>query len=584
LPLSFTPPPGFYFLSAAASCCGQRYFSNAFLVDYAVQALQLISPIPRFVVTSQSMSMSVDVQSLSGSGLPGRLVVVVSNDDSPVSLCQASACYGITNSLGVATFAFTVSMAVSGLYSFKILSGNKAVIFQSHVTSEAAALKIIKDVDPSGAADLTVNFPCASALQLTSAIIVTSKPENDWATYNFPEFRVTDLAGNGVPGLVASLRLLSCSMDTPLPSFSPSSSKFTFRKIRAFGDGGSYAIDQFSLVKQSMTTDVYKLEITVPGLPSITTSPFLARSVEVPDPVAVATSRTFLIVGLPAVIVVLFANMRQTHFITFIIATGAIGMYTLVALIYCSDALTLKGLGNAPTLMIGSMLVMLLALAVNCAVCGIVLLTYMVRTHYYDSNINRIMTGLSALLTKVKIKSEQPHSDESIERPDGSADERASAAIDLDAIIKANEKPSLWQRLLVFFAAKQVVMTNKSQAEIVAEINAKKRKAMALLFKASGKSEMMALSGFSFHSRLLTALTVSCIALLISFLICSTVVDWLEVLLSLGRAKVVQSRWSNVRPDAALRVTPPVLYSREERLQSIAAQSIAPQGIMFAAM
>jgi hypothetical protein len=127
-------------------------------------------------------------------------------------------------------------------------------------------------------------------------------------------------------------------------------------------------------------------------------------------------------------------------------------------------------------------------------------------------------------------------------------------------------------------------MTNKSQAEIVAEINAKKRKAMALLFKASGKSEMMALSGFSFHSRLLTALTVSCIALLISFLICSTVVDWLEVLLSLGRAKVVQSRWSNVRPDAALRVTPPVLYSRDQRLQSIAAQSIAPQGIMFAAM
>jgi hypothetical protein len=62
------------------------------------------------------------------------------------------------------------------------------------------------------------------------------------------------------------------------------------------------------------------------------------------------------------------------------------------------------------------------------------------------------------------------------------------------------------------------------------------------------------------------------------------VVDWLEVLLSLGRAKVVQSRWSNVRPDAALTVTPPVLYSREERLQSIAAQSIAPQGIMLAAM
>jgi hypothetical protein len=127
-------------------------------------------------------------------------------------------------------------------------------------------------------------------------------------------------------------------------------------------------------------------------------------------------------------------------------------------------------------------------------------------------------------------------------------------------------------------------MTNKSQAELVAEINAKKRKAMALLFKASGKSESMALSGFSFHSRMFTSLTVSFTALLISFLICITLVDWLEVLLGLGRAKVVQSRWAKVRPDASLRVSPPLLFAEDDRLKSIANQSIGPQGIMFAVM
>jgi hypothetical protein len=555
-----------------------------FVVDYAVQSLQLISPTPQNVATLQTVAMSVDIRSLSGSGLPGRLVVVTSSSYSPISLCHSSACTGITNTLGIANFAFTVSSALPGDYSFKIQSGNKAVFFKSVVTSEAATFRITKDIDPSGSADLTVGFPCASALQLTSAVIVTSKPENDWATYSFPEFRVTDSAGNGVPGLVASLRLLSCSLDTPTPSFIPTSSKFTIRKIRAFGDGGSYSIDQFSLIKEFVTTDVYKLEITVPGLGSIVTSPFLVRSVEVPDPVSVSISRSFLIMGLPSVIVVFFANMRQRHFITFIIATGCIGLYALIALIYCSDALTLKGLNRAPTLMIGSMLVMLLALAVNCAICGIVLATYMVRTDYYDSNISRIMTGLSALLTKVKAVSEQEQNDGPIEKAKGADNASVSETVDLDAIINANEKPSIWKRMLAFFATNKIAMTNKSQAEITAEINAKKRKAMALLFKASGKSESMALSGFSFHSRMLTATTVSFIAVFISFLICNTLVDWLEVLLGLGRAKVVQSRWANIRPDAAVTVSPPLLYRRDERMKFIANNSIGPQGVMFAVM
>jgi hypothetical protein len=584
LPLSFTPPVGFYYLSATSTCCGQRHFSNKFLVDYAVQSLQLISPTPHFLVTLQTVILSLDIRSLSGSGLPGRLVAVVSNSELPVSLCHASACYGITNSFGIANVAFTVSAALSGNYSFKISSGNQAIFFTSIVTSEVATFNIIKDIDPTGPADLTVNLPCASVLKLTSAITVTSKTENDWANYNFPEFRVADSAGNGVGGLVASLRLLSCSLDTPLPTFVPTSSKFTLRKIRAFGDGGSYAIDQFSLVKESLRTDVYKLEITVPGLGSVTTAPFLVRSVEVPDPVAVSVSRSFLILGLPAVIVVFFANMRQRHFITFIIATGAIGLYTLIALIYCSDALTLKGLSSAPSLMIGSMLVMLLALAVNCAICGVMLATYMVRMDYYDSNIKQIMIGLSGLLTKVDVKSEETVSGEIDQTSTSKSSDGSSEAVDLDAIINAQEKPPFWKRALAFFATRQVTMTNKSQAELVAEINAKKRKAMALLFKTSGKKESMALSGFSFHSRMFTSLTVSFTALLCSFLICITLVDWLEVLLGLGRAKVVQSRWARVRPDASLRVSPPSLFEKDDRMKSIANQSIGPQGIMFAVM
>jgi hypothetical protein len=475
-------------------------------------------------------------------------------------------------------------MATPGNHSFKIHSGNKDIRFATLLLSEAADFKIIKDIDPTGPADLTVNFPCAAALKLKSSIILTSKSENDWANYNFPEFRVADAAGNGVPGLVASLRLLSCSLDTSVPSFMPTESKFSIRKIRAFGDGGSYAIDQFSLVKESTATDVYKLEITVPGLGSITTAPFLVRNVELPDPVAVATSRAFLIAGLPAVLGVMFANMRERHFITFIIATGAIGFYTLIALIYCSDALTLKGLARAPTLMLGSMLVMLLTMGINTALCGIILATYMARTDYYDSNIMKIMTGLSALLTKVKPKSEQSSVTEPKREQHSSETPKDSEVVDLDAIIQARDKPSVWQRLLAFFVTKKVAMDHKSHAEIVAEINAKKRKAMALLFKASGNNETMALSGFSFHSRLFTALSVSLVALLISFLICTTIVDWFEVLLGLGRAKVVQSRWSKVRPDASVRISPPLLFAQDERAMSIANQSIGPQGIMFAVM
>lgn len=584
LPSSFTPPEGWYHLSATASCCGQQQFSNIFLVDYAVQSLLLLSPAPLFLISSQTVFLSVDVRSLSGSGLPGRLVTITSSSSSPVSLCHASSCSAISNSLGIARIAFSISMATPGNHSFKIHSGNKDIRFATLLLSEAADFKIIKDIDPTGPADLTVNFPCAAALKLKSSIILTSKSENDWANYNFPEFRVADAAGNGVPGLVASLRLLSCSLDTSVPSFMPTESKFSIRKIRAFGDGGSYAIDQFSLVKESTATDVYKLEITVPGLGSITTAPFLVRNVELPDPVAVATSRAFLIAGLPAVLGVMFANMRERHFITFIIATGAIGFYTLIALIYCSDALTLKGLARAPTLMLGSMLVMLLTMGINTALCGIILATYMARTDYYDSNIMKIMTGLSALLTKVKPKSEQSSVTEPKREQHSSETPKDSEVVDLDAIIQARDKPSVWQRLLAFFVTKKVAMDHKSHAEIVAEINAKKRKAMALLFKASGNNETMALSGFSFHSRLFTALSVSLVALLISFLICTTIVDWFEVLLGLGRAKVVQSRWSKVRPDASVRISPPLLFAQDERAMSIANQSIGPQGIMFAVM
>lgn len=584
LPLSFTPPAGWYHLSATASCCGLQQFSNIFLVDYAVQSLLLISVVPLVMFSSQTVIMSVDVRSLSGSGLPGRLVFITSDSESPVSLCHASKCFATTDSFGIATIAFSVTMALSGNYSFKIQSGNKAIFFATSLYSEVADFKISKDIDPTGPADLTINLPCAAALKLKSAIILTSKPENDWANYNFPEFRVTDPAGNGVPGLVASLRLLSCSLGTPVPSFVPTESKFSIRKIRTFGDGGSYAIDQFSLLKESTATDVYKLEITIPGLGSITTAPFLVRSVELPDPVAVSTSRSFLIVGLPAVLVVMCANMRQRHFITFIIATGSIGLYTLIALIYCSDALTLKGLVKAPTLMIGSMLVMLLAMGLNTALCGIILATYMVRTDYYDSNIMRVMTGLSGLLTKVKLKSEESNTNEIKLEQHYEETRRDSEVVDLDAIIQAQDKPSIWQRLLAFFATSKVVMANKSHAEVIAEINAKKRKAMALLFKASGPNQAAALSGFSFHSRMFTALSVSFVALLISFLICTTIVDWLEVLLGLGRAKVVQSRWSKVRSDASVRVSPPLLFARDERAVSMANQSIGPQGIMFAVM
>jgi hypothetical protein len=390
---------------------------------------------------------------------------------------------------------------------------------------------------------------------------------------------VQDAAGNGVPGLRTSLRLLSCSLDSAVPSFVATDAGFSFRKVRAFGDGGSYAVDQFSLSKDSVTTDVYKLEIIVQGLGSVSTSPFLVRSVEVPDPVAVSTSRIFLMLGLPAVFVVLFANMRQRHFITFIIATGAIGFYTLIALIYCSDALALKGLARAPSLMIASMLVMLLALAVNTALCGVVLATYMIRTDYYDSNIRRIMIGVSALLTRVKEKSAEPQH-EAVD----ATEEKKSETIDLDAIIAAQEKPSIWKRLLTFFASNQVAMTSKSQAEILAELNAKKRKAMALLFKATGKDESKALSGFSFHSRMFSAMSISFIALLISFLICITLVDWLGILLGLGRAKVVQNRWANVRFDASPRMPPPLLFARDQRLSSISTESIGPKGIMFAVM
>jgi hypothetical protein len=586
LPVSFTPPPGYYMLSAAAACCGQRIYSNKFLVDYSVQSVSLMVPPPHNVVTSQSTILSVDVRALSGSGLPGRLVAITSNSDLPATLCHASACYAITNSFGIANVEFSVSLAVAANHSFRIQSGNKAVFFHCFVSSEVEVLKITKDFNPTGSADVTAQLPCAAALTITSALILTSKPENDWASYNFPEFRVTDSAGNGVPGLVASLRLLQCSLDGPDPSFVPSASKFTIRKIRSMGDGGSYAIDQFSFVKEFTTTDVYKLEITLPGLRSVTTAPFLVRSVELPDPVAISTLRTFLMVGLPVIIMVLFANMRQRHIITFIIATGSIGFYTLIALIYCSDALTFKGLNRAPSLMIGSMAVMLSALGLNCAICGVVLATYMVRTDYYDSHIREIMKGLSALLTKVQAKPEDTEAGEAkAEGADTPTPSENDKVVDLDAIIEAeSEKPPIWRRLIAFFASKQVAMTNKSQAEIIAEINAKKRKAMALLFKASGKQESVSLAGFSFHSRMFSALTVSFIALLASFLICTTMVDWFEVLLGLGRAKVVQSRWRNVRPDASQRVTPPLLFAPETRLQSIANQSIGPQGVFFAVM
>ncbi len=127
-------------------------------------------------------------------------------------------------------------------------------------------------------------------------------------------------------------------------------------------------------------------------------------------------------------------------------------------------------------------------------------------------------------------------------------------------------------------------MTNKSQAEIMAEINDKKRKAMALLFRASGNQESVSLAGFSFHSRMFAALTVSFIALLASVLICTTIVDWCEVLLGLGRAKVVQNRWLNMRPDASPWVSPPLLFAPEPRLKSIANHSIGPQGVLFAVM
>jgi hypothetical protein len=512
------------------------------------------------------------------------LVAVTSNSNSPISLCHAAACYAATNSLGIANIVFSVSMAVPGIHSFKIHSGNKAIFFSSVVLSEAADFKIIKDLDPTGAADLTIDLPCAAAFKLKSAVILTSKPENDWASYNFPQFRVVDSAGNGLPGLVASVRLLSCAMHTPAPSFLPAESKFSIRKIRSFGDGGSYAIDQFSLARESTSTDVYKLEICVPGLGCVATAPFLVRSVELPDPVAVSTSRSFLMVGLPAVLVVMCANMRQRHFITFIIATAAIGLYALIALIYCSDAIALKGLDKAPTLMVGSILLMLLALALNTALCAVILATYMIRTDYYDANILRIMTGLSALLTKVKPQSREAATGDSKQGTHVEAEQGQSDVVDLDAIIQAQHKPSIWQRLLAYFATKKVVMDSKSQAELIAEMNAKKRKAMALLFKASGSSEAMALSGFSFHSRMLTALSVSFVALLVSFLICTTAVDWLEVLLGLARAKVVQSRWSKVRPDASLRVSPPLLFAADERAKAMANQSIGPQGIMFAVM
>jgi len=127
-------------------------------------------------------------------------------------------------------------------------------------------------------------------------------------------------------------------------------------------------------------------------------------------------------------------------------------------------------------------------------------------------------------------------------------------------------------------------MTNKSQAEMIAELNAKKRKAMALLFKASGQDESKALSGFSFHSRMFAAMSISFIALLMSFLISITLVDWLGILLGLGRAKVVQNRWANVRVDASPRLPPPLLFARDERLASISQESIGPKGVMFAVM
>jgi hypothetical protein len=194
------------------------------------------------------------------------------------------------------------------------------------------------------------------------------------------------------------------------------------------------------------------------------------------------------------------------------------------------------------------------------------------------------MTGLSALLTKVKPQIQEAATGDSKQGTHVEAEQGQSDVVDLDAIIQAQHKPSIWQRLLAYFATKKVVMDSKSQAELIAEMNAKKRKAMALLFKASGSSEAMALSGFSFHSRMLTALSVSFVALLVSFLICTTAVDWLEVLLGLARAKVVQSRWSKVRPDASLRVSPPLLFAADERAKAMANQSIGPQGIMFAVM